>query len=75
MNSARLRNRGWSAIGGAAVHPYHVSAEEQELEGRGTSTPSHLVGVEAVIDKDRSSAVLLQDQKYLLVIATDADTV
>ena len=38
--------------------------------------PRTLVGVEAVIDKDRSSAVLAQDlDADLLVIATDADAV
>jgi len=38
--------------------------------------PRTLVGVEAVIDKDRSSAVLAQDLRAdLLVIATDADAV
>jgi carbamate kinase len=36
----------------------------------------HLIGVEAVIDKDRSSAVLARDLRAdLLVIATDADAV
>lgn len=38
--------------------------------------PKHLVGVEAVIDKDRSSMVLAEDiQADLLVIATDAAAV
>jgi carbamate kinase len=38
--------------------------------------PRTLVGVEAVIDKDRSSAVLAKDlEADLLVIATDADAV
>lgn len=49
---------------------------EEGLEGPWDFNPRTLVGVEAVIDKDRSSAVLAKDlQADLLVIATDADAV
>ena len=47
-----------------------------ELEGPLDFNDKQLVGVEAVIDKDRSSAVLAEDlDADLLVIATDADAV
>ena len=47
-----------------------------EIEGPWDFNDKQLVGVEAVIDKDRSSAVLAQDlEADLLVIATDADAV
>ncbi len=47
-----------------------------ELEGPWDFNDKQLVGVEAVIDKDRSSAVLAEDlDADLLVIATDADAV
>ncbi len=47
-----------------------------ELEGPWDFNAKQLVGVEAVIDKDRSSAVLAQDlDAELLVIATDTDAV
>lgn len=61
--------------GGGGI-PTMYLPEEQELEGPWDFNPRHLVGVEAVIDKDRSSAVLAQDlEADLLVIATDADAV
>lgn len=49
---------------------------EERLEFDDDHNPRTLVGVEAVIDKDRSSAVLAQDlEADLLVIATDAPAV
>jgi len=49
---------------------------EEGLSHPGDMNPRTLVGVEAVIDKDRSSAVLAKDLAAdLLVIATDADAV
>ena len=61
--------------GGGGI-PTMYLPEEQELEGPWDFNPHRLVGVEAVIDKDRSSAVLAQDlEADLLVIATDADAV
>ena len=49
---------------------------EERLEYDDDHNPRTLVGVEAVIDKDRSSAVLAQDlEADLLVIATDAPAV
>jgi carbamate kinase len=48
----------------------------QELSGSTDRNPRTLVGVEAVIDKDRSSSVLAKDlHADLLVIATDTDAV
>lgn len=50
--------------------------KEDHVEGPWDFNPKHLVGVEAVIDKDRSSMVLADDlEADLLVIATDADAV
>ncbi len=49
---------------------------EERLEYDDDHNPRTLVGVEAVIDKDRSSAVLAQDlEADVLVIATDAPAV
>ncbi|MDP4014673.1 MAG: carbamate kinase [Candidatus Nanopelagicales bacterium] len=49
---------------------------DEQLSSPTDQNPRTLVGVEAVIDKDRSSAVLAQDlEADLLVIATDADGV
>jgi carbamate kinase len=49
---------------------------EERLEFDDDHNPRTLVGVEAVIDKDRSSAVLAQDlDADMLVIATDTDAV
>jgi carbamate kinase len=49
---------------------------EERLEFDDDHNPRTLVGVEAVIDKDRSSAVLAQDlDADVLVIATDTDAV
>jgi carbamate kinase len=60
--------------GGGGIPTMYLREEKLDFaDGRNTRT---LVGVEAVIDKDRSSAVLAQDiGADLLVIATDADAV
>jgi carbamate kinase len=61
--------------GGGGIPTMYVPGDT-ELEGPWDFNEKHLVGVEAVIDKDRSSAVLAQDlDADLLVIATDADAV
>ena len=61
--------------GGGGIPTMYLPGDT-ELEGPWDFNPKHLVGVEAVIDKDRSSAVLAQDlEADLLVIATDADAV
>lgn len=60
--------------GGGGIPTMYL--ESEELEGDYDFNPRQLVGVEAVIDKDRSSAVLAEDLGAdLLVIATDADAV
>jgi carbamate kinase len=59
--------------GGGGIPTMYLPGEDAAGEDRGRRT---LVGVEAVIDKDRSSAVLAKDLGAdLLVIATDADAV
>lgn len=61
--------------GGGGIPTMYLPGDT-ELEGPWDFNAKHLVGVEAVIDKDRSSAVLAQDlDADLLVIATDADAV
>lgn len=61
--------------GGGGIPTMYVPGGS-ELEGPWDFNDKQLVGVEAVIDKDRSSAVLAQDlEAELLVIATDADAV
>ncbi len=61
--------------GGGGIPTMYLPGD-QELEGPWDFNPRQLVGVEAVIDKDRSSAVLAEDlEADLLVIATDADAV
>ncbi len=61
--------------GGGGIPTMYLPGDV-ELEGPWDFNHKHLVGVEAVIDKDRSSAVLAQDlDADLLVIATDADAV
>jgi carbamate kinase len=61
--------------GGGGIPTMYVPGG-RELEGPWDYNEQHLIGVEAVIDKDRSSAVLAQDLgANLLVIATDADAV
>ncbi|MFI0432344.1 MAG: carbamate kinase [Candidatus Nanopelagicales bacterium] len=61
--------------GGGGIPTMYLPGDT-ELEGPWDFNEKHLVGVEAVIDKDRSSAVLAQDlEAELLVIATDADAV
>jgi len=60
--------------GGGGIPTMYLEGER--TEGPFDYNPRQLVGVEAVIDKDRSSAVLAQDlHADLLVIATDADAV
>jgi carbamate kinase len=60
--------------GGGGIPTMYLPTEE--LAHAGGMNPRTLVGVEAVIDKDRSSAVLAKDlDADLLVIATDADAV
>lgn len=60
--------------GGGGIPTMYLPEEQLDFaDDRNTRT---LVGVEAVIDKDRSSAVLAQDlEADLLVIATDTDAV
>jgi carbamate kinase len=61
--------------GGGGIPTMYMPGET-ELEGPWDFNPRQLVGVEAVIDKDRSSAVLAENLGAdLLVIATDADAV
>lgn len=61
--------------GGGGIPTMYVPGGS-ELEGPWDFNDKHLIGVEAVIDKDRSSAVLAEDlDADLLVIATDADAV
>ena len=61
--------------GGGGIPTMYLPGDT-DIEGPWDFNPKHLVGVEAVIDKDRSSAVLAQDlDADLLVIATDADAV
>jgi carbamate kinase len=60
--------------GGGGIPTMYL--REERLEFEDDHNPRTLVGVEAVIDKDRSSAVLAQDlDADLLVIATDTDAV
>ena len=60
--------------GGGGIPTMYLDGEG--LDGPNDHNPRTLVGVEAVIDKDRSSAVLAQDlEADMLVIATDADAV
>lgn len=60
--------------GGGGIPTMYLEGEE--LEGPFDFNPRTLVGVEAVIDKDRSTSVLAKDlEADLLVIATDADAV
>jgi carbamate kinase len=60
--------------GGGGIPTMYLPEEKLDFaDDRNTRT---LVGVEAVIDKDRSSSVLAQDlDADLLVIATDTDAV
>jgi carbamate kinase len=60
--------------GGGGIPTMYLKTEG--LSSDQDRNPRTLVGVEAVIDKDRSSAVLAKDlEADLLVIATDADAV
>jgi carbamate kinase len=60
--------------GGGGIPTMYLPGEA--LTHPSDRNPRTLVGVEAVIDKDRSSAVLAKDlEADLLVIATDADAV
>lgn len=60
--------------GGGGIPTMYL--REEGLSHDGDMNPRTLVGVEAVIDKDRSSAVLAKDlAAHLLVIATDTDAV
>jgi len=60
--------------GGGGIPTMYLPTEE--LTSASDRNPRTLVGVEAVIDKDRSSAVLAKDLGAdLLVIATDTDAV
>lgn len=61
--------------GGGGIPTMYLPGEKH-VRGPFDFNPRTLVGVEAVIDKDRSSAVLAQDVAAdMLVIATDADAV
>lgn len=61
--------------GGGGIPTMYLPGEH-EINNVWDFNPRELVGVEAVIDKDRSSAVLAEDlDADLLVIATDADAV
>lgn len=61
--------------GGGGIPTMYLPGDT-ELEGPWDFNPRQLVGVEAVIDKDRSSAVLAENLGAdFLVIATDADAV
>jgi len=60
--------------GGGGIPTMYLPGEH--LDSPEDRNPRTLVGVEAVIDKDRSSAVLARDLSAdVLVIATDADAV
>ena len=60
--------------GGGGIPTMYLPQDKLDFDG--DRNPRTLVGVEAVIDKDRSSAVLAQDlDADLLVIATDTDAV
>ena len=60
--------------GGGGIPTMYL--DEEGLEGPYDFNPRTLVGVEAVIDKDRSTMVLALDlDADLLIIATDADAV
>ena len=60
--------------GGGGIPTMYLPGSQ--LSHPGDRNPRTLVGVEAVIDKDRSSAVLAKDlEADRLVIATDADAV
>ena len=60
--------------GGGGIPTMYVPGDF--IDGPHDCNPKRLVGVEAVIDKDRSSAVLAQDLNAdMLVIATDTDAV
>ncbi len=60
--------------GGGGIPTMYL--KDEGLSSDKDRNPRTLVGVEAVIDKDRSSAVLAKDlEADLLVIATDADAV
>lgn len=60
--------------GGGGIPTMYLPGERPT--GPGHHNPRQLAGVEAVIDKDRSSAVLAKDlDADLLVIATDAEAV
>lgn len=60
--------------GGGGIPTMYL--KEEGLSHENDYNPRTLVGVEAVIDKDRSSSVLAKDlEADLLVIATDADAV
>ena len=60
--------------GGGGIPTMYLPGEH--LTHASDMNPRTLVGVEAVIDKDRSSSVLAKDlEADLLVIATDADAV
>ncbi|HSN06986.1 MAG TPA: carbamate kinase [Candidatus Angelobacter sp.] len=60
--------------GGGGIPTMYLPGER--LDHAADRNPRTLVGVEAVIDKDRSSAVLAQDlDADMLVIATDTDAV
>ena len=60
--------------GGGGIPTMYLPGES--LTHASDMNPRTLVGVEAVIDKDRSSSVLAKDlEADLLVIATDADAV
>lgn len=61
--------------GGGGIPTMYLEGK-QPLQGDFDYNPYQLEGVEAVIDKDRSSAVLAEDLKAdMLVIATDTDSV
>lgn len=60
--------------GGGGIPTMYVPGDF--IDGPHDYNPKRLVGVEAVIDKDRSSAVLAQELNAdMLVIATDTDAV
>jgi carbamate kinase len=62
------------STGGGGIPTMYTG--EEEVTGPNDFNPRTLVGVEAVIDKDFSSAVLARDlEADKLVIATDADAV
>ena len=60
--------------GGGGIPTMYL--KDEGLSGPNDFNPRTLVGVEAVIDKDRSTSVLAKDHEAdLLIIATDADAV